>query len=410
MKKQIFITTDFDRIDKSRWPQYVKNFLADPQVSAIHRIAPKIFVDKFNTGSFPRIIFYEEIDEKGNALYVARKYLSKHEEYDQFNDLDLKVKQTKFKYSLSERIEIDEQFRRFVQVEPKPKLPEKMRNWFHLRGYSNKGQSYVFEMEDYCKHFKDKKFEHNKIAIFEHIYKVVGKHEYEEDEDGWIVENFAENKSIVMRIHNMDDHAYFYLFDLDSDVNLTYLKKKYKDLSPAKLLRQARKGYPDWILLVDFPVWIALENDEDSNLALSDEEVDVLNTTAYPFFINGLAGSGKSTILHYLFADAFFESISSPKDLLFVSYSRKLVNKANTIVKALLKTGNKRIDENFKLTDEMEKKLEKCFSPFQNYLIDNILNTEDELKRFSSERHLTFDRFQADYEDNKKCNLPNKAR
>lgn len=405
MEKEIFITTDFKRIDKRRWPKFVTDFLEEPKVSSLHRIVGKVFAKRFNTDSYPRIIFYEEIDEYGNMLYIPRKYFDRHEEYDKFNKQEQSLKESKFKYSSNEEEEKQGKFRQFIELERKPKLPIKMRDTFHVRDYSNKGQSYIFEMEDYCKHFKDKKFEDDKRIILESIQKVVIYKEYNEDEDGWIIEEFAKGKSIVMRIHNVDNHAYYYLFDVDTSICLQRLKKKYTNLDDEQLKRQARKGYPDWILYVDFDDWKKLENDEDSNLALSDEEVNVLNQTPYPFFVNGLAGSGKSTILHYLFANAYFHSLNNDKDMLFVSYSKKLVDKANQIVKALLKTGNHHIDEKFKLSEDDEKNLEKCFSPFQNYLIDNLLDTEEELTKFCSDKHVTFDIFQRNYEDDSTCNL-----
>lgn len=37
-----------------------------------------------------------------------------------------------------------------------------------------------------------------------------------------------------------------------------------------------------------------------ANLALSEEEIEVLKNVRFPFFVSGLAGSGKSTILYYL--------------------------------------------------------------------------------------------------------------
>ena len=53
--KTVLITTDFKRIDKTRWPQYVKDFLDNPDVNSIHpRRGSKVAYHRFNTDAYPR--------------------------------------------------------------------------------------------------------------------------------------------------------------------------------------------------------------------------------------------------------------------------------------------------------------------------------------------------------------------
>lgn len=49
-----------------------------------------------------------------------------------------------------------------------------------------------------------------------------------------------------------------------------------------------------------------------SNLVLTEEQVQVVATNApnYPLFISGRAGSGKSTVLQYLFAEVVLRYLS----------------------------------------------------------------------------------------------------
>lgn len=76
------------------------------------------------------------------------------------------------------------------------------------------------------------------------------------------------------------------------------------------LSRMASRSYPQ-ILIADRDMWLAIQREEDVNLALSPEESGVLESVRYshgseggfPLFINGRAGSGKSTMLHYLASD-----------------------------------------------------------------------------------------------------------
>jgi hypothetical protein len=61
-----------------------------------------------------------------------------------------------------------------------------------------------------------------------------------------------------------------------------------------------KRAYPQYIL-ADDTLWMDIEKDPQSNFTLSREEIDILSTctkgTAFPLFINGRAGSGKSTML-----------------------------------------------------------------------------------------------------------------
>jgi len=76
------------------------------------------------------------------------------------------------------------------------------------------------------------------------------------------------------------------------------------------LLRTSNRAYPAYIL-TDEQLWLKLEQETVANIALSPEEVEVLDSarcadSPFPLFINGRAGSGKSTILQYLFADLLY--------------------------------------------------------------------------------------------------------
>lgn len=406
MEKLVFVTTDFDRIDKRRWPKYITDFLAEPSVSSLHRFGnSKIYYKRFNTDSYPRLLCFEEIDNEGNVLYVPRRYFHDHEEYDAFRDMEIDTQIQRCKYSLLENEEIERKFAELTEQMPKPVLSIEMRDVEGVRDFSNTATTYVFEMEEWSKHLKSKAFKEDKEKIFNAIQDIViGKNYPEPDAKGWVVLNFTEQKYIICRVHNRGGHTYIYFFDIVMSPNTNKLRKKYLDLSDDRLLKQARKGYPDWILYGEFAEWERLMIDEEANLALSDEEVTVLNDTKYPYFINGLAGSGKSTILYYLFAHAYSYKSVRPMDLIFLSYSRSLIHKAQLVIKALLKTNPSY--HGFELTKDEESKLESCFSSFIKFVINAFVTTEEEIDRFMPSKHMTYEVFQNVYET---CNL-NEAR
>lgn len=55
-----------------------------------------------------------------------------------------------------------------------------------------------------------------------------------------------------------------------------------------------------------------MEKESKSNLVLTEEQVQVVasNEPNYPLFISGRAGSGKSTVLQYLFAEVLLRYLS----------------------------------------------------------------------------------------------------
>ncbi|MFW6360067.1 MAG: hypothetical protein ACOC0N_12750, partial [Chroococcales cyanobacterium] len=114
----------------------------------------------------------------------------------------------------------------------------------------------------------------------------------------------------------------------------------------------AARAYPDY-LVADSQLWWAIENEEAANLALSAEEEQILHAVStkdpsLPLFLNGQAGSGKSTMLFYLFADycqrhlSLCEeegrSLTQPPHPLFLAYNERLLNVAKERVQCLLKS------------------------------------------------------------------------
>ena len=402
----IFITKRFYQIDKSKWPPYVKDFVENPNISRLSSYVSKIYFVKFNTEAFPRILFFQE--KRGDyVLYIPRVYFKKHEEYDEAIKLQEKQLLKKYHYDDSEVDELECKFKELQAPLTKDKLPLEMRDFEGKRDFSNISTSYVYEMEEWVNHIKSSDFEDDKREIHKILIDLIVNKQYPEpDDNGWITLKIIGGKELVCRVESINGHFYFYLFDIakhNIDKYSLYNKYQLGNATSEDIHKQARKGYPDWIMYGEFEDWKKLENDDEANLALSAEEIEVLNNTKYPYFINGLAGSGKSTILYYLFAHAYTHQPNKCKDFVFISYSKKLVKKAQVIVKALLNT-NPSYAQNGKLTDEEEKKLEACFLPFQDFLKNRFLSTEDEFNRFSQSKHIDYEKFKKKYKG--ECKLP----
>ncbi len=171
------------------------------------------------------------------------------------------------------------------------------------------------------------------------------------------------------------------------------------------LSRYTRRSYPGYLIL-DAEVWLELEQESGINLALSVEEEEILhelstaeqNTHSLPVFINGRAGSGKSTMLVYLFADycdryqKYYLQNKPKKDEkiykpLFLTYNEKLLLKAQEAVEKLLNNHHKYVLETNGYTSE-KPAITDCFQSFQKFLL-NQLSSEDSI-HFDPEKYISF--------------------
>lgn len=166
------------------------------------------------------------------------------------------------------------------------------------------------------------------------------------------------------------------------------------------ILRCCRRAYPA-ILLADDSLWLKMQKDPLGNLALSPEETSILEssnrkTGAFPLFINGRAGSGKSTILQYLFTDYMFyhlreqRKVSSP---IYFACNAELVTKAKSVVESLLSCGAKYWEYNNRAVIEERGKelLGQSFKEFRSYLLSLV--PREEKKKFLPRNRIDYARF-----------------
>lgn len=115
--------------------------------------------------------------------------------------------------------------------------------------------------------------------------------------------------------------------------------------SVEEVLKLSRRSYPSFVL-ADEVMWGLIQKNEVGNIALSPEESKILDDVSrkigeklFPLFINGRPGSGKSTILQYLFAEYLCmhlrkdESLRLPVPPLYLTYSERLLNSAKKVYK-----------------------------------------------------------------------------
>ena len=177
----------------------------------------------------------------------------------------------------------------------------------------------------------------------------------------------------------------------DGEISDEYLNKLDEIVYKDELTKRASKSYPLSIFLEDEANdWIEyIIKNSDGNIALSPEEESILislksyqNDKKYPFFINGRAGSGKSTILQYLFGDYIikFLELKQTKDLkyqpLYLTYNDRLKEKAiEKVVSIILAKTDSALKEklNLKTKDVVYRKIEDFFKSFDTKEGENFL-------------------------------------
>lgn len=179
-----------------------------------------------------------------------------------------------------------------------------------------------------------------------------------------------------------------------------------QELTLEDLARYTRRSYPDY-LLGDSEIWLEIEQEFGINWALSMEEEKILHElstpeisrSSLPVFINGRAGSGKSTMLFYLFADYCYryqkyylqhrQRLNKVPHPLFLTYNEQLLGKAREGVKKLLKSHHKFLLE----TDGQGNKpsIDICFKSFQQFLLS--LLPPEESDKFDPDKYINFHDF-----------------
>ncbi len=209
------------------------------------------------------------------------------------------------------------------------------------------------------------------------------------------------------------DHNSLFLLGIVSRNNgreLKELQKKYSETlddgmdSEEVLIQYSRRSYPHYIL-ADEIMWKSIQSDDVGNIALSPEESQILegmikkdDDKLYPLFINGRPGSGKSTILQYLFSSYLFLYLNTDQDdrlplpPLYLTYSEGLLDTAKQTIDSIL-----RCNSTFALheldfdTHEYKELQDNCYGIFHKFLLE--LLPEEKRKNFPSEKKIDFSLF-----------------
>jgi len=187
----------------------------------------------------------------------------------------------------------------------------------------------------------------------------------------------------------------------------------FKDKNQLKQL--CRRIYPRH-LIIGADEWWEVQSTRKANMVLSSEESMVLETLRsadnqsprYPLFINGRAGSGKSTILQFLFAsvlDVYIQcqaigQLGTPP--IYITYNRQLRDQAKKTVTEIRERSAPQL-ESRPPTDVGQDhassniRINQCFTTVRE-LMRSLLPSSGRQK-YRVPKHMTFNKFRIRWDD-----------
>ncbi len=415
MKYRYFVTSEIEKeISKRNLPKVVLDKLESNSASTqpigndANAGHPKIKLQRIDTHGGPRLVFFEEIRDDV-TLYVLREIYAEHDKYIQkFNNVKKSFWIVQHDYTEEDRQEINDKFESLKEKVEKENLPDEFRKYEERpRRFEASNDMIIYELLEWVNGYADVDDLYKK-SIYDALVSIIvdGKYDANKfDKNGFYIAE-VEGYKMVLRLDVTASGKMegVYLIQISDSVNIEELiEHKYNCADIKALRRKSAKCYPDFLLL-DFKSWKAIEDDSQANLALSDEELEILQNIEYPFFVSGLAGSGKSTILYYLYAHIYdYESKNHPEHpLLFLSYSKKLVANAQSIVKSIL--CHHPAYNLAEIFDDREKsrKFDMSFQPFQEFIKGEFLS-KNELDDYASDKYIDYQKFKQLYQT---CKLP----
>jgi len=367
-----------------------------------------------------RVIIEEQtidIDNENIRVYFVRDIYSNDYEYTKVQNIQLKNKAWLSKNPLP--IEDRDKFisnykKKKIEDKNKPSKsssPDDVLKW--LDTFKIKLDNQIFETEDWVKYTLSNSLSDGMQDNFVESFRIAVRNAVEKDEGSTLKNEcgieikeciYEENIGILYsKITLSDEHKDVWLLFNGARINKQkeYWEKAKKNLfidfdsTEESISRKAFRSYPKWTLN-DPDLWFNIQkSQEESNLSLTQEQLDFLHKFKFPYYISGQAGSGKSTMLYYIFAEIYYYKCQDEikGDIIFLTENEILLEHTKKCVYDLLtNNGHFRIEDR----EWIEKSQEK-FKSFKHFLLD-ILPEEDR-EKFPDDKYLDFSKFKYLYEN-----------
>ncbi len=377
-----------------------------------------IFVLRTNTPK-TRVIIQREQIENNQVFFVRDILFGNNLEHYYGKVIYPQIKNNEWivRYPLPKN-EIDNFIKENSKVKNTAKIlqtpPNKVTSW--IESYSFHLKYNIFEMDSWVKYALNDSEDAGMRDIDVKTFAAL-LNEIINENDNLLIDKIFEQVGVKLyEARKYDVGIIYYVIEVDNEkVYLLYTgahlvkQTKYwaESLRTAKekeilfennlnsIRQQAYKAYPKWTI-TNYDKWYAIQkNHQLSNLSLTTEQLDFFDGYKFPCYINGQAGSGKSTMLYYLFANTYwykcFDEIHG--DIIFLTENENLLKETKQSVFDLLSNNPEFNDLNI----EHRTAIDKHFASFKEFLY-NLLPDEDKAN-FIEDKYLSFSKFKSLYEN-----------
>ena len=419
MKHKYYLTQEqASKIDKinlgATLKQRLDKILNSTKDERIGSLGNGLYVKKIPIKSRPTMIWYKE--EKGDTqLYILRELFLQHNDYERtINEGSKSRWKTMYAYSPKEEEEIRQLLENIKDEEKEIQtieLPDFTPAEYLFIKDNDKINHKIFdetiyETKEWIKLVQSEEFnDYDKVAISlrDYIYD-----HCTDDIIGYITIpiQLKEECCILVNKQREEGAGLWILMDIVPKGQL-FEEVKTKDINILK--RDCRRAYP-YTTLEDPDFFRDMEKDPNSNFILSTEERDIVaSQNEYPLFISGRAGSGKSTVLQYLFAEIVLRYLyhrdgEELKRPIYLSYSNRLVNNAEKLLRSLLGKNNVYCEalksKNLVYKDHIENDLGNYLSVFKELVSECIRKKNPEImeQRFARSKYLSYSKFRQEWQ------------
>lgn len=414
MRFRYLITSEMRAsLDKENFGEEVKRKLKDFEQCETEVKTSSLLSDLFlfkQVGSAGYRYVWIKYSREDVSIFVLRK-VYRHDVYEkELTDATKKYWRRKHELSDAEMAEVEDLFSSLLKKEEKSPLPEEYRKYEEKRAFDKDKDVIIYEMplwHDGIRRIEKDKWEIIRRALAEDLldnyeqYDVFLYHRV----NNYTITYRRGNRVLVQKGRNGKEDKYetdIFLLQIveGNEPDFEELVNRQYDNPDVKYLTSfSSKCYPDYYTY-DYDTWKEVEEDNIANLALSEEEVRVLQDVEFPFFVSGLAGSGKSTILYYLYANIYkYMAKEHPEQkLLFLSYNDALVENAKRSVRSILKyhKSNQNFDAHYFENPENQLHFNETFVPFRGFLKYTFLD-DNSISLFKNENHISYEKFRELY-------------
>jgi len=295
--------------------------------------------------------------------------------------------------------------------------PQELTSWFN--DFKIEPKNKIFETENWVKYALNNSIAEGMIDNRVDSFRIALKNIVEGKVEGEILKNakgisilkFTNNEIGILysKIELNSEETVYLLFNgaILSKQNphwekaLITIQSNKIDFIKSKdsISRRAYRAYPEWTFR-SFDDWYPIQKSKEfSNLSLTNEQIHFFDNFKFPYYINGQAGSGKSTMLYYIFANTFYYKCQDEikGDIIFLTENESLLKHSKDAVFDLL-TNNSEFKVPIELANQCSN---NHFNSFKKFLFEML--PEGDKYCFKDSKYLNFSKFKQLYENS---NLP----